>query len=273
MVQIDETFDIKKLSNIRVDRLPLLTSKDILNRVKQNIKYKYLPFKLYHRIRCFKYAKYRNPELNLISSLVDKDQNSIDVGANLGLFTHFMSKCSNHVYAFEPNPYPLENLKNLINNNVTLLPIALGNTDGPVEIRIPHHANGWSSNGASLVPKIDEGGKIISIQCRKLDSLKLKKIGLIKIDVEGFEIEVIKGAINTIKIHKPVMIIENELVHTSDTNDLFLTMNELGYNKYICNKFGKLEKIHNFSVKDHQIDAANKDINYIQNYIFISKDK
>ena len=82
-----------------------------------------------------------------------KDQISIDIGANLGLFTDFMSKASKHVFAFEPNPYPLENLKHLIDKNVTILPIALGNTNGPTEIRIPHHANGWSSNGASLAPK------------------------------------------------------------------------------------------------------------------------
>ena len=273
MTEINQTFDIKRLSNIKLDKLPIITPKDKWNRIKQDIKYQYLPFRLYHRIRCYKYAKYRNPELKLISSLVYKDQNSIDVGANLGLFTHFMSRSSNHVFAFEPNPYPLENLRNLIDKNVTLLPIALGNTDGPTEIRIPYHGNGWSSNGASLAVKNDKEGKLIDIQCRKLDSLNIEKIGLIKIDVEGFEIEVIKGAINTIKDHKPVLIIENEIVHTNNTNELFLVMDDIGFDKYICNRNGKLEKIENFSIKDNQINAANKDIDYIQNYIFIPRSK
>ncbi|MDC3171707.1 FkbM family methyltransferase [Pelagibacteraceae bacterium] len=271
MTEINQTISIEKLSMIKIDSLPMITPRDKWNSLKQDVKYKYLPFRLYHRIRCFKYAKYRNPELKLISSFVNKSQNSVDVGANLGLFTHYMSKSSKHVYAFEPNPYPLENLKYLVDKNVTILPIALGSSDGPTEIRIPHHANGWSSNGASLAPKSNEGGKLINIQCRKLDSLKLENIGLIKIDVEGFEMEVIMGAQDVIKEHKPVMIIENEIVHTKDTNELFSVMDEMGFDKYFCNRSGKLEQIKNFSIKDHQINAANKDIDYIQNYIFIPK--
>ena len=271
MTEINQTNNIENLSKIEVEKLPSLTFKDRLNRLKQNFKYRYLPFRLYHRIRCYKYAKYRNPELKLIASLVTKDQISIDIGANLGLFTDFMSKASKHVFAFEPNPYPLENLKHLIDKNVTILPIALGNTNGPTEIRIPHHANGWSSNGASLALKTEEPGKLIDIQCRKLDSLNLENIGLIKIDVEGFEIEVLKGARETLLKNKPAMIIENETVHTEDTNQLFSIMTELGYEKYICNSRGELEKIVDFSVEENQIDAKNKDIYYIQNYIFISK--
>ena len=272
MTEINQTIDINELSAMRVDDLPLLTFKDRQNKLKQNIKYKYLPFKLYHRIRCYKYAKYRNPELKLIKSLVNKDRDSIDIGANLGLFTYFMSRASKHVFAFEPNPYPLGNLKSLVDKNVTILPIALGNSDGPIKIKIPHHENGWSSNGASLSPRSEEPGELIEIQCRKLDSLNINNIGLIKIDVEGFEIEVLKGAKETILRNKPTMIIENESVHTKDTNELFLIMHELGYNKYFCNSKGELKKIDDFSVEEHQLDAKNKDINYIQNYIFITKD-
>ena len=114
MNKINQSYSINDLSAIKLEYLPSLTFKDRLNRIKQNIKYRYLPFRLYHRIRCYKYAKYRNPELKLISSLVTKNQVSIDIGANLGLFSYFMSKASKHVYAFEPNPYPLENLKHLV---------------------------------------------------------------------------------------------------------------------------------------------------------------
>lgn len=273
MNEINQTFDINKLSLIKFDKLPAITFRDRLNRIKQNIKFKYLPFRLYHRIRCYKYAKYRSPELSLISNLVKNNQNSIDIGANLGLFTFFMSRASKHVFAFEPNPYPLENLKGLVDSNVTVLPIALGNNDGPVEIKIPHHRKGWSSNGASLAFKEINDGKIINIQCRKLDSLNIENIGLIKIDVEGFEIEVIRGAKDTILKNKPIMIIENEIVHTKDTNELFTTMNEFGYDKYICNSIGKLEKVGNFSVEENQKNAIrNLDINYIQNFIFIPKE-
>ena len=89
-----------------------------------------------------------------------------------------------------------------------------------------------------------------------------ERIGLYNID----------NPINSIEIrNKPTMIIENESVHTEDTNQLFSIMHELGYNKYFCNSKGELKKIENFSVEDHQLDANNKDIDYIQNFIFIKK--
>ena len=75
MTDINQTINIEKLSMIKIDSLPMITSKDRWNSFRQNIKYKYLPFRLYHRIRCFKYAKYRNPELKLISSFFNKNQN------------------------------------------------------------------------------------------------------------------------------------------------------------------------------------------------------
>ena len=271
MKNINTVFNLDILSKIKLERLPLLTFKDWLNKFKQNLKYRYLPFRLYHHIRCYKYAKYRNPELKLISTLVNKDQVSIDVGANLGLFTSFMSKASAQVYAFEPNPYPLENLKGLVDKNVTVLPIALGNIDESTEIRIPHHENGWSSNGASLARSDEDNGKLITIECRKLDSLNIQNVGFIKIDVEGFEIEVLKGAEKIIARDKPSMIIENEEVHTKDTNELFRVMNDYGYDKYICNADGELEMIDEYSVRDNQKDAQIKDINYIQNFIFIAR--
>ena len=103
-------------------------------------------------------------------------------------------------------------------------------------------------------------------------ALNLENIGLIKIDVEGFEIEVLKGARETLLKNKPAMIIENESVHTKDTNQLFMIMDDLGYEKYICNSRGELEKIDNFSVEDNQKGVKNLNINYIQNYIFIFKE-
>ena len=54
MTAINQTYNIDELSKIKVEVLPTLTFKESLNKLKQNIKYRYLPFKLYHRIRCKK---------------------------------------------------------------------------------------------------------------------------------------------------------------------------------------------------------------------------
>ena len=105
--------------------LPIVGLRDLLNVVKQSLKYKFIPYRLYYKYRAYKYAKHTTPELNVISLLTDKTKISLDIGANLGLFTYFMSKCSDKVYAFEPNPYPLEYLKHVVDSNVEVVPIAM----------------------------------------------------------------------------------------------------------------------------------------------------
>lgn len=273
------SFDIGDLVNIKHSKLPFLNRRDYLNHLTQDIKFRYVPFRLYYKFRNYKYAKYRNPEIGIIKNLVQKDQNSLDVGANLGLFTYSMAKYSKRVFAFEPNPYPLRTLKYVIDKNVTLLPIALGSIDGVTDLKIPRcSTKGWSSNGASLGDKEVEDSPLHSlhtykIQSRRLDSLDIENIGLIKVDIEGFELEFIKGSLKTIEKHKPNVIMENELVYNENPFLLFEVMQDCGYENYYCNSNGKLELLDNFSFQDNQKNPKVKDINYIQNFISIHKDK
>ena len=69
---------------------------------------------------------------------------------------------------------------------------------------------------------------------KKLDSIKLEnKIGFIKIDVEGHELEVIEGALNTIKMNKPVLLIEIEERHSKRmVNESIKYIKNIGYNCY-----------------------------------------
>ena len=195
---------------------------------------------------------------------------SLDIGANLGLFTYFMSRSSKKVYAFEPNPYPLKHLKYVVDRNVEIVPIAIGNKDGTEKLRIPKTRKGWTSNGASIA-KIDiREGIEYSVEIRKIDTLNIQNIGLIKIDVEGFELDVLKGAINTIKNQKPNLIIENEIVHNQNPDEIFRFMSDIGYKIfYVNNKLQLVEKEESFDFKKNQIDPQNKNYNYIQNFIFI----
>lgn len=82
------------------DQLPLENIRDFINLFRQDIKFKYAPFRLYYKYRAFKYAKKKTPELNLIKYLIKKDQISLDIGANLGLFTFFLSRYSKKSFCF-----------------------------------------------------------------------------------------------------------------------------------------------------------------------------
>ena len=249
--------------------LPIENLRDLINLIRQDIKYKLIPNRLYYKYRAKKYAKYKTPELNLIQHLVHKDQISLDIGANLGLFTFFMSKYSRKVFAFEPNPYPLRYLPSLIDDNVELIRVAVGKKNESLDLLIPKSDKGWSSNGATLKNISVKNGIKIKVDCRSIDSFNFSNVGLIKIDVEGAEKEVLMGASNTIINNRPNLIIENELIHQNDTNDIFQITSQMGYKIFYFHQ-SKLKKIYeNINLKEIQKNPQHKVIGYIQNFIFI----
>lgn len=242
--------------------------------IRQDLKFKYFPFKLYYNYRAKKYAKNKTIELNLIKYLCNKNFVSLDIGANLGLFVFFLQKYSKRVLAFEPNPYPLRYLYGLVDKNVEIHPIAIGNRNKKVDLFIPKSKKGWSSNGASLNEKELNLGIKFSVECKKIDSLNIEKIGLIKIDVEGHEMQVIEGAKNTLIQQQPNLIIENEIVHQKDTSKLFEQIKDYGYEIFYAVSYDKMKKISKFSdIRKLQKFPNLKRIGYIQNFICIHKDK
>lgn len=125
---------------------------------------------------------------------------AVDVGANVGLWSRPLTKVFNHVIAFEP----LEQVYSCLERNVAGLNIeihkhALGSVNGKVEM-VYDAAN----TGSSYVSEIGQG----SIDIKRLDDLNLPKFGLLKIDCEGHELEVIKGGEQTILKYKPIVVVE-----------------------------------------------------------------
>jgi len=214
------------------------------------------------------------PELSLIKFLCSPEGNSIDVGANLGLYSFLISKYTNQLYSFEPNPYPLRYLKKLNKGNTRIYPIAIGSVNDEVELFIPKNPKGWTSNGASL-RQLDLGkGMKLKVACRTIDSFDFRDIELIKIDVEGCEQDVIDGAMNTIKDWLPNIIIENEIFHNNNPLSIFNNLLELDYNAYYCKNEGELIQLDKqFDFKKNQLDPSKKDRNYVQNFIMIHKNK
>lgn len=125
---------------------------------------------------------------------------AVDCGAHCGTWSWTLAKRFAQVQSFEPVAAHRECfLQNVTAENVTLHACALGETEGMVAIQT---TNG--SSGDSHVVSGDE------IPVKTLDSFGFDNVGLIKIDVEGFEEFVIKGATETILRCKPVMIVEQK---------------------------------------------------------------
>ena len=67
--------------------LPRETFRDWLNEFRQDLKYRYMPFRAYYRLRAQKYMRFKDRELRLLRHLVPAGKDSLDIGANLGTVT------------------------------------------------------------------------------------------------------------------------------------------------------------------------------------------
>ncbi len=156
------------------------------------------------------------PEVRLLSGLVDPKRAAVDAGANRGVWSYLLSPLVPRVFAYEPNPKLFAVLKAGARSNVECFPYGLSDSDGAAELMIPGHDGRYSNQGATLNPaKIGGAAHAVTrIETRKLDSLNLPPVGFIKIDVEGHEMAVLRGAKALIARDKPRLIVEMEERHT-----------------------------------------------------------
>ena len=211
-------------------------------------------------------------ELSLLEKIVNQNEESVDVGVYRGVYTYKLALICKHVHSFEPNPLILPYLKkNLIKvvDNMTLYDLALSNENEIVDLKIPKRFNTINKNdyeqlyklGYSTIHKKNNLTKenyiTKKVKTMKLDNILLKKkIGFIKIDVEGHEKNVIQGAINIIKNKKPNMLVEIEEQHSNEkVEDTINFINKLGYKSYYYEKKNliKTSKLSNYKLKNNYI--------------------
>lgn len=129
----------------------------------------------------------------------------VTAGANCGMYTRFYSQLFKHVYAFEPDPL---NFHCMVNNNqfdnVIKFNCALGDKNGTVGLNNSSKSNVGTH---SIKPDIDSR---LYIQMLTIDSLNLEALDCIQLDVEGYELPCINGALQSIARFKPVIITEKK---------------------------------------------------------------
>jgi FkbM family methyltransferase len=136
---------------------------------------------------------------------VKKWDYAVDVGAHVGFWAKDMADRFGHVYCFEPSPATFACLaKNLASyNNVTLSAMAVGDKPGHCNIRRDDRR---AKNSGSEYIVVDP--KAGQIKMCSLDSLELPGCDLLKVDVEGFELAVLRGAKKLIANYRPIVIME-----------------------------------------------------------------
>lgn len=146
----------------------------------------------------------------------DRRRICLDVGAHVGLWAMWLVKWFDHVHSFEPVPrfadiYP----HNVHMNRASLHRFALGEREGEVAISIPLDMTG---NSHVAIPdrnpdRRDGHGpidQVFGVSLKALDSLGLRDVDFIKIDVEGYELPVVKGAAETIRSWRPNIVVEQK---------------------------------------------------------------
>lgn len=135
----------------------------------------------------------------IIYRLLSPGMNAFDVGANAGYYTSLMAyRCgaSGKVFSFEPHPVLFSELSfnaNLQGEGLSigLHNVALSESSGSGNLYIPNSFDG--NSGVSTLEDTSECKKKIQIQKKRLDEIFEKNIDMLKIDVEGHELSVIKG--------------------------------------------------------------------------------
>jgi len=150
------------------------------------------------------------PELKILPFLVPRQRIALDVGANKGTYSYFLSKLCPQVFAYEPNPAMRTLLEGAMPENVTVLPFAVSNKPGRAELVIPRNKQGFCNNIGTLDSDRQFEGHVmrVSVETVRLDDQPLENVGFIKIDVEGHELEVLDGCEELIRRDKPVMLVE-----------------------------------------------------------------
>jgi len=185
-----------------------------------------------HFMRDFRRNKtfYELPFLNFLKEL-DVTGSYIDGGCFVGNHTIFFSNhCkSTHVYAIDPDLYFHDLWEkncetNLINKNkVVFLHYALMEKEGYIELNPSKTQPQLSCVDVKDLEVLDEG-KLKATTLDKLFSLldPKEKIALIKLDIEGCELSALKGAIDIIKEHKPIITAEAYTKPEQDAIQAFL---------------------------------------------------
>lgn len=234
----------------------------IKNTIKKGLEL--LPFTL------TKNMEYDRQTLKVLKKVLNSDSNCIDIGCHKGevldLILNYAPK-GEHI-GFEPIPTFYNKLKEKYPSNCSFYNIALSDTEGSISFNYVKTNPAYSGIKQRSYANNNEEIEIIKVETKKLDDiLNNYKPDFIKIDVEGAELQVLKGAINTLTKYKPIVVFE----HGLGAADHYGTKPKQIYNLF--NDCGmKLNTMKNWlkGIKGFNLEEFEEQFNKRKNYYFIA---
>ena len=153
---------------------------------------------------------------------------ALDIGAHIGIWSRRLSNLYEHVHCFEPVSDAIECHKRNTSTitNTTLHEHALGSREETLEMKVivgrggtnSFHFNSKRSNKKAVESSADGEKtykakmyehKLIPIEVKSLDSYNFSNVDFMKIDIESHELEMLKGAVETLERCNPIIFIED----------------------------------------------------------------
>jgi FkbM family methyltransferase len=173
---------------------------------------------------------YERPNFLFFKKMCKPGMNIIDIGAHVGLYSVYMQKLSGgNVYGFEPTPSTVSVLKKTIalnkaGSNIEVIEAAVSDITGKARFKI-------DSQRASVSNSLVEYNRTEKMETSEVEVISIDdfvakrkiKIDFIKIDAEGAELSVLRGAQNTLLDQRPVMILAlhpEAIAARNETNEM-----------------------------------------------------
>lgn len=191
---------------------------------------------------------------------------TVDIGASWGLFSYHLARRvgrSGTVFSYEPHPMNKAVLGKLAaaRPNVRFRPVAVSDMKGSADMQVPVFGRRRVTAQASLSHGFDgqHGVRVekVTVPTVRLDDeIGDRHIDFIKIDVEGHEMRVLRGASAMLRKHVPPMLIEIEQRHLDHPiKDVFAELEGIGYTLYFIDG-AAIRPIDEFDLDRHQLSAV-----------------
>jgi FkbM family methyltransferase len=173
-------------------------------------------------------------ELSILRNKCPNCKRAIDIGTNIGIYSYGFAQFCEKIESFEPVINCTKMLRAYAEKEkkITVHNMGLSDHNGNATLFIPL-IQGSTTLNVGLASFTDPGGsrEALPIEIKRLDDYAFADVGIIKVDVEGHELEVLRGAEKTILREKPLLLVEIEQRHLKERTieEVFSFITSLGY--------------------------------------------
>lgn len=230
-----------------------------------------LPDPVFYRGVAAAYRLRAERRLLLLNEFVPRGSTAIDAGAWWGPWTYWLSRRAASVWSFEPNPELALFLSRVVAPNVHVENVALSDRSGRGTLLAPLDV-GRDALATLSTAHSESGAHPFEVPLRRLDDYRLEDVRFIKIDVEGHELELLKGAEKTVARWESTLLVEiDQMLHDEPIQRIFDWLLARGYEGRFRRR-GGWSPLADFDVqKDQPPDGHVRSASYINDFLFTPK--